>query len=917
MIENVVFSNWVGELTSTVGDGPISLGGAINGFSSFSQFPDGSKVVYTIQDGFDKETGVGTLNGRALERTTIRATLVDGVYTISSSPLKLSGNSQVYATMNAELMKELKDAHGDISDIMQRTINGHPLTTDVLLSASDVGAQAESPVLDKIVSGVTATTTEAGVVNLATTSEAVVGTDNSKALTPNAGVALAAYQIIAEHYRKQGMVTAGTFEDGAHVINANQVVISRANGVGYTYLGTIATGGFDVVPGSTPDANWKAVVTDTTSAEISIGDAPPANAKATSLWYNTLDGRMYIRYQDADSLQWVEASPQSSIADIPEDVSNKIREALRRSYAETGYNLVSGSFEAGGTLTSPTDVLLHEAAWKAYSWTGSYPIGGYVVASGSTPTSSGGMGISAWEDKSDSTLSHEMVVIVKTFNSIAEMKSAVGLRVGDSVNVLDYYGGSSSNNSGVMQFKIVASLTGIDDGGAFIDCIGCQAMQIFKRGIPTLKQYGGNDKGKLLFNNSPYLQKALDYMSCVAIDNSTVGYLLNESINCTNRFGGVTIVCDGHVGNGGIGTWFWGNTGERPIFDFVGSERNRLSGWGIGSATGNTNPSKCGLLFARSDVNNYAQFNSLTDIAIKLDIDDTAFGGKGTVGLVNIASEIFSMKDFYFIANTPLYIGRSNFFGVSSYATIYTGKTSTSDITFDGACTLDSNGTVGTPLHLNGAQVVKGKVYTNGRNGSVGDIGAGAVRFDGACTNIYMKVFVEFSTHVAYIDNGFRDSNIEFIGAVNANRYILTNTGFTGFKITYSITTSGAFTAPDYFIAGESNDSFTQCKITLPYNPLIDFVVPTNKQFNRVMCNFVGSKARDETFTKVISNTFEVANGTTGVGATINFLTGAGATPEGTLTAATGSLCLVNAAGVGKLFIKTSGSGNTGWVAVS
>lgn len=430
MIENVVFSNWVGELTSTVGDGPISLGGAINGFSSFSQFPDGSKVVYTIQDGFDKETGVGTLNGRALERTTIGATLVDGVYTISSSPLNLSGNSQVYATMNAELMKELKDAHGDISDIMQRTINGHTLTTDVLLSASDVGAQAESPVLDKIVSGATATTTEAGVVNLATTSEAVVGTDNSKALTPNAGVALAAYQIIAEHYRKQGMVTAGTFEDGAHVIDANQVVISRANGVGYTYLGTIATGGFGVVPGSTPDANWKAVVTDTTSAEISIGDAPPANAKATSLWYNTLDGRMYIRYQDADSLQWVEASPQSSIADIPEDVSNKIREALRRSYAEAGYTLVTGSFEAGGTLTSATDVLLQEKTGKVYSWTGAYPSGGYIVVAGTDPASVAGFA-SMQEAKIKDLL------YVQSISSLLDLKPYDGMRV----DVVSFYAG--------------------------------------------------------------------------------------------------------------------------------------------------------------------------------------------------------------------------------------------------------------------------------------------------------------------------------------------------------------------------------------------------------------------------------------------------------------------------------------------
>lgn len=45
----------------------------------------------------------------------------------------------------------------------------------------------------------------------------------------------------------------------------------------------------------------------------------------------------------------------------------QIREALRRSYAESGYNLVTGSFEEGGTIVNPNDVLLHESSGKAYS----------------------------------------------------------------------------------------------------------------------------------------------------------------------------------------------------------------------------------------------------------------------------------------------------------------------------------------------------------------------------------------------------------------------------------------------------------------------------------------------------------------------------------------------------------------------
>ena len=74
---------------------------------------------------------------------------------------------------------------------------------------------------------------------------------------------------------------------------------------------------------------------------------------------------------------------------------NKVtsREALRRSYAEAGYNLVDGSFEAGGTVSAVTDVLIYEAEGKAYSWNAGLP---KTVTAGSTPTGSGGISQSAW-----------------------------------------------------------------------------------------------------------------------------------------------------------------------------------------------------------------------------------------------------------------------------------------------------------------------------------------------------------------------------------------------------------------------------------------------------------------------------------------------------------------------------------------
>lgn len=65
------------------------------------------------------------------------------------------------------------------------------------------------------------------------------------------------------------------------------------------------------------------------------------------------------------------------------DPYNGTREALRRSYAEAGYNLVDGSFEAGGTLVNANDVLLQERTGKAFSG----PAG--PVAAGTDPASGG------------------------------------------------------------------------------------------------------------------------------------------------------------------------------------------------------------------------------------------------------------------------------------------------------------------------------------------------------------------------------------------------------------------------------------------------------------------------------------------------------------------------------------------------
>ena len=63
-----------------------------------------------------------------------------------------------------------------------------------------------------------------------------------------------------------------------------------------------------------------------------IGDTPPTQPRVGSVWYCTLDGRSYIWYEDADSTQWVENSPQS---DLPTSTDKMILNAAATDAATT------------------------------------------------------------------------------------------------------------------------------------------------------------------------------------------------------------------------------------------------------------------------------------------------------------------------------------------------------------------------------------------------------------------------------------------------------------------------------------------------------------------------------------------------------------------------------------------------------
>ncbi|GAB3215053.1 GDSL-type esterase/lipase family protein [Pseudaeromonas pectinilytica] len=157
------------------------------------------------------------------------------------------------------------------------------------------------------------------------------------------------------------------------------------------------------------DATLTALAGVTTAADKLIYATAPDVFTTTSI---TPFARTLIDDVDAAAMRTTLGIDGLSVNDLRDELEprisdneSKVFEALRRSYAGAGYTRVSGSFEAGGTVTSATDVLLFGATGIAYSWGGALP---KTVPANSTPASSGGVGVNAWTDRSNVSLRDEL-----------------------------------------------------------------------------------------------------------------------------------------------------------------------------------------------------------------------------------------------------------------------------------------------------------------------------------------------------------------------------------------------------------------------------------------------------------------------------------------------------------------------------
>jgi len=178
-----------------------------------------------------------------------------------------------------------------------------------------------------------------------------------------------------------------------------------------------------------------------------------------------------------------------------------------------------GTFAAGFTLTDARQVLLYETDGHEYGWTGAFP---KVVPPASTPAGTGGVGAGAWVDRSDVTLRSDMNIVVKVFESVADMVADAVLIVGQKCRTLGYY---AVGDGGGNDYEIVAAATGTDDGGSYIDLSGSgfQAKGLFSLGIVNPNQFGAHGNG--VIDDSTSISAFIEYCTAVGVS----GYCITGS----------------------------------------------------------------------------------------------------------------------------------------------------------------------------------------------------------------------------------------------------------------------------------------------------------------------------------------------------------------------------------------------------
>lgn len=198
--------------------------------------------------------------------------------------------------------------------------------------------------------------------------------------------------------------------------------------------------------------------------------------------------------------------------------------------AAFGYVTID-SFQDGATLSLPNEVLRDESTGQYYRWAGDLP---KIVQPGSTPQSSGGIGLNKWLSVSDGVLRSQLggnfgfgYVGGSTYNQIRNYN-------GDATRTY-CLGKSNVFDGGYGFFEVdTKDTSSADNGGTIlVDAIGRRWKRQFNGAVDVL----WFAKGDGVTNDAPAAQKALlaaGRGGNVIFSKAPVNYLVTETIYIDN-----------------------------------------------------------------------------------------------------------------------------------------------------------------------------------------------------------------------------------------------------------------------------------------------------------------------------------------------------------------------------------------------
>ena len=173
-----------------------------------------------------------------------------------------------------------------------------------------------------------------------------------------------------------------------------------------------------------------------------------------------------------------------------------MRWLAQQAIAAYGY-ITLDSFEDGNTLTLPNQVLRLEATGEYYRWDGAFP---KYVPAGSTPATTGGVGLGAWVSVADAALRSDLakkdgLKHIGSCESVTELRAIEGTVNGQQIFLTSVLPGKNTGG-GIFQWD--SSSTKTDDSGCIIQPTSTTTGRWIRQGVveKTPEMFGAIGDGK-------------------------------------------------------------------------------------------------------------------------------------------------------------------------------------------------------------------------------------------------------------------------------------------------------------------------------------------------------------------------------------------------------------------------------------